>query len=404
MPNIILLDNPDCSPLFPLCATRPVSELRVGALRISEKWERYLGLPVSYTTAEHLRHKYPTVLSDDNLIINAALVPDQALAARISAISNREFVTYKGELIAVRLGPLENREISDVLNTYRAVFREWNQREEPPLINRLPDLLRLMPEALLQDISLLTAGRASQPLPSTVQALQPDRIFIEEGARLSFATINASEGPVYIGPDVEIMEGAMLRGPIAILKGAQVRMGARIYGPCVIGPGCKVGGELAKSVLLANSNKAHDGYLGDSYIGEWCNLGADTNTSNLKNNYSEVKLWDYATGRFERTGAQFLGLFMGDHAKCGINTMFNTGTVVGVFANIFGAGYPRNFIPDFAWGGAESPWRTYDFEEACKTAKAVLARRNMTFDAAEKNILYHIYRQTAGYRTWERQV
>ena len=402
MRNIILFDSENRNRLLPLCATRPMAELRVGALRIAEKWERYLRLPVSNITQEHLQEKYPIVVADDNLIVNAALTPDASVAARISALNHNEILLYEGELIAARFNAALIEKLSEDPAMPQIAGREWDLSEPPRLVGRLPDLLRLLPQALIEDIALLTAGRASQALPPTVQTLEPERIFVEEGARLSFASINAAEGPVYIGRNVEIMEGALLRGPIAILEGAQVKMGARIYGPCVVGPGCKVGGEVAKSVLLANSNKAHDGYLGDAYLGEWCNLGADTNNSNLKNNYSEVKLWDYASGRFERTGAQFLGLFMGDHAKCGINTMFNTGTVVGVFANVFGAGYPRNFIPDFAWGGADSPWRTYDFADACKTAETVMARRQRPFTESDKAILYHIYDQTAGFRTWEK--
>lgn len=197
------------------------------------------------------------------------------------------------------------------------------------------------------------------------------------------------------------MEGAMLRGPIAIGSDSIVKMGAKIYGPSAFGPGCRIGGEVARCIFLANSNKAHDGYLGDSVLGEWCNLGADTNNSNLKNNYSEVKLWDYETERFEKTGQQFVGLIMGDHSKCAINTMFNTGTVVGVFANIYGAGFPRNFIPDFSWGGPDG-YRSYKFAEACETASIVMARRGLVFTELEKAILYHVYDRSARFRSWEK--
>ena len=198
------------------------------------------------------------------------------------------------------------------------------------------------------------------------------------------------------------MEGSRLRGPIAFGAGCIVKMGATIYGPSTFGPGCRVGGEIARSIMLANSNKAHNGYLGDSVIGEWCNLGADTNNSNLKNNYTEVKLWSYTTEKFEKTGHQFVGLMMGDHSKCAINTMFNTGTVVGVAANIFGAGFPRNFIPDFSWGGPDAPYRTHKFSDACETASIVMDRRNQPFTDMDKAILYHIYDQTARFRTWDK--
>jgi UDP-N-acetylglucosamine diphosphorylase/glucosamine-1-phosphate N-acetyltransferase len=207
---------------------------------------------------------------------------------------------------------------------------------------------------------------------------------------------------VYIGKNTEVMEGCMLRGPIAIGENSILKMGAKIYGPTAIGPGCRIGGEVTRCIIFANSNKAHDGYLGDSVLGEWCNLGADSNNSNLKNNYTEVKLWDYETERFEKTGEQFFGLVMGDHAKCAINTMLNTGTIVGVSANVYGAGFPRNFIPDFSWGGAEGGYRTYRFSEACETAQTVMARRNTSFTELDKAILYHVYDRTAKYRSWEK--
>ena len=218
---------------------------------------------------------------------------------------------------------------------------------------------------------------------------------------MEYCTLNLTGGPIYIGANCEIMEGSILRGPIAIGSESIVKMGAKIYGPSTFGPGCRIGGEVARSIFFANSNKAHDGYLGDSVLGEWCNLGADTNNSNLKNNYSEVKLWSYESERFEKTGQQFVGLIMGDHSKCAINTMFNTGTVVGTFANIYGAGFPRNFVPDFSWGGPDG-YRTYKFTEACETASIVMARRGQVFSDLEKAILYHIYDRTARFRSWEK--
>ena len=213
---------------------------------------------------------------------------------------------------------------------------------------------------------------------------------------------NVAKGAIDIGTIAEVLEGCILRGTVAIGEEAVVKMGAKIYGPTTTGPGCRAGGEITRSILSANSNKGHEGYLGDSVLGEWCNLGADTNNSNLKNNYAEVKLWSYESERFERTGQQFCGLFMGDHSKCGINTMFNTGTVVGVFVNIYGAGYPRQFVPDFAWGGAESGYRTYRFEDVCATAEAVMSRRNQPFTDLEKAVLYHVYDRTAKFRPWEK--
>ncbi len=243
---------------------------------------------------------------------------------------------------------------------------------------------------------MLTKNRTSQRVPPSNRVIgSSQKLFLEEGAKMECCILNTSDGPIYIGKNAEVMEGSLLRGPIVVWGGSIVKMGAKIYGPTTIGPGCRVGGEIARSILLANSNKSHDGFLGDAVLGEWCNLGADTNNSNLKNNYSEVKLWNYATERFEKTGQQFMGLIMGDHAKCGINTMFNTGTVVGAFANVFGAGYPRNFIPDFAWGGADAGYRTYKLTEACETAAMVMARRNKPFTELDKAILHHVYDHTA---------
>lgn len=257
--------------------------------------------------------------------------------------------------------------------------------------------------AIEADFQWIVRNRQSAPLPDSNRLIGPaDRLFIEPDARIEACTLNTTEGPIYIGKNAEVMEGCLLRGPIAIGEGAVLKMGARIYGPTTIGPGCKIGGEVTRSIFIGNSNKAHEGFIGDSVIGEWCNIGADTNNSNLKNNYSEVKLWDYAEESFVRTGTQLCGLFMGDHAKCGINTMFNTGTVVGVFANVFGSGYPRHFIPDFAWGGPDSGFRTYTFEEACATAQRVLQRRNRNLTDLDKAILRHIYEQTASLRPWEK--
>jgi UDP-N-acetylglucosamine diphosphorylase/glucosamine-1-phosphate N-acetyltransferase len=244
---------------------------------------------------------------------------------------------------------------------------------------------------------LLTDGRKSRPIPSSNHVIAAENIFIEEGAQLEFVTLNATKGPIYIGKHAEIMEGSLIRGPFALCDKGIVKMGARIYGPTTVGPYCKVGGELNNAVFFANSNKGHDGYIGNSVIGEWCNLGADTNGSNLKNNYAEVRLWDYETESFAKTGLQFCGLMMGDHSKCGINTMFNTGTVIGVSANIFGSGFPRNFIPSFSWGG-NGGFTTYLTKKAFEVAEIVMARREIPFTDADKAILEHVFEETKKYR------
>ena len=253
-------------------------------------------------------------------------------------------------------------------------------------------------DALREDYDLVTDGRKSQPIPSSVNTIQPADIFIEPGAKLEYVTLNATNGPIYIGKDALIMEGSVIRGPFALCEGAIVKMGARIYGPTTVGPFSKIGGEVNNSVLFGYSNKGHDGFLGNSVLGEWCNLGADTNTSNLKNNYDEVRLWDYDSEGFARTGRQFCGLMMGDHSKCGINTMFNTGTVVGVSSNIFGSGFPRNFIPSFSWGG-HSGFSVYQPRKAFDTAERVLARRQVEFSQQDKDILNQVFELTKKFRS-----
>ncbi|EIM78671.1 transferase hexapeptide repeat containing protein [Nitritalea halalkaliphila LW7] len=249
---------------------------------------------------------------------------------------------------------------------------------------------------------MLTAGQESAPLldPHT-KVYAPENIFIAPGARVHAAVLNASTGPIYIGKDAEVQEGALIRGPFSMGEGSVVNMGAKVRGDTSLGPHCKIGGEVSNAVFFGYSNKGHDGFLGNAVIGEWCNLGADTNNSNLKNNYAPVKVWDYSKGRFTQTGLQFCGLLMGDHAKCGINTMFNTGTVVGVGANVFGAGFPRNFVPDFSWGGAAG-LSTFTFSKFEETASVVMKRRGLDFDAVEKNILVHVFQLTAAYRIWEK--
>lgn len=403
MLNIILFDSDARDHLLPLTATRPMGELRLGILTLREKWEKYLNGSVSYITQEYLMEKYPIQIEEENIIVNAGLLPNPQLCASIKALGLNEALLYNGELVAARLNEarfealIEDEEIAELQGT------EMDPAAPLNFVQNLWDLTRQNDRELKSDFELLTKGRKSQPLPESNQVIgNPDLIFIEEGAILEACILNTTGGPIYIGAQTEIMEGSKLRGPVAFGKGCIVKMDAKIYGPSTFGPYCRVGGEIARSIMLSNSNKAHDGYLGDSVIGEWCNLGADTNCSNLKNNYSEVKLWDYKLERFDKTGQQFVGLFMGDHSKCAINTMFNTGTVVGVAANVFGAGFPRNFIPDFSWGGPDSPYRTHKFADACETASIVMGRRSQYFTELEKAILYHVYDQTARFRSWEK--
>ncbi len=379
-----------------------MGELRVGMLTLREKWERRLRSTASYITQEYLQEKYPIHIADVNLILNGGVLPTPELCRRIEALGLNEALLANGELIAARLNGAQFESLIGEAEVDELQGQELEESIPLIQITSLWQLVKLNGQALKDDFLLVTTGRTSQAVSDTNRIIgPPEHLFLEEGVKMEHCTLNVSDGPIYIGTNTEVMEGSMLRGPIAIGSDSIVKMGAKIYGPSSFGPGCRVGGEVTRSIFFANSNKAHDGYLGDSVLGEWCNLGADTNNSNLKNNYSEVKLWDYETERFEKTGQQFVGLIMGDHSKCAINTMFNTGTVIGVFANIYGAGFARNFIPDFSWGGPEG-YRTYKFAEACETASIVMARRGLVFDELEKAILYHIYDHTARFRTWDK--
>lgn len=401
MRNLILFDTDDWRHLLPLTFTRPVTELRLGILRIREKWSLLLDAKASYVTQEYLADRYPVNIAPDNYIVHGGLLPNDHLVRLIRQLDPGEALLRNDELIAARLErPQFDRLIEhDDIGNIRG-FEIGS--EHIRWVSRPWDLIAMNKQAIADDFALLTTRRQGQALPPGVQATMPERIFIEDGARVAPCFMNASDGPIYIGKNAEVMEGAMLRGPLAVCTGAVVKMGAKIYPGTTIGPYSKVGGEVGNSMILANSNKGHDGYLGDSVLGEWCNLGADTNVSNLKNTYAEVRLWSYATRRFEPTGLQFCGLIMGDHSKTGINTMFNTGTVVGVGANIFGDGYPRNFIPSFAWGGA-SGFRTHPFEKMIETAEAVMARRNRKLIPEDIVLLRRIYEDSAEFRVWERQ-
>jgi UDP-N-acetylglucosamine diphosphorylase/glucosamine-1-phosphate N-acetyltransferase len=403
MLNLILFDSDARNHLLPLTATRPVGELRLGILTIREKWERRLKASVSYITQEYLQEKYPIRFEADNLIVNSSVLPDKAICDRIEALKmNEALLDKEGDLIAARISEhqIESLIADEEIKELSGISVEDSLKLR--FLTRMWHFNEFNEQELIADYNLLTLGKKSQPISSTNRILGYSNVFLEEGVSMEYCTLNATKGPIYIGKDVEIMEGCMLRGPISIGEGTILKLGAKIYGPSTFGPGCRVGGEVKSSILYANSNKSHEGYLGDSILGEWCNLGADTNNSNLKNNYGEVKLWDYETEKFEKTGKNFFGLVMGDHSKCAINTMFNTGTVIGVFTNVYGAGFPRNFVPDFSWGGAEGGYRTYKFTEACETAAIVMERRGILFNELDKSILFHIYDRSSKFRSWEK--
>jgi UDP-N-acetylglucosamine diphosphorylase/glucosamine-1-phosphate N-acetyltransferase len=401
MKNIILFDPDTRDQLLPLTFTRPVSEIRVGISTISEKWAKYFDGQISYITQDYLSEKYPIEISDDNLVINGAVLPNMKLCKLIGELNTNEAFQLKGELIAARLDRLQFQNLMEDNDIEELIGFELEDVTFDA-INHVWDIFTFNSKAIHDDFAFLTSGRTSGSLSNTNRVVgDASLIFLEEGAIVECATLNTKKGPIYIGKNAEIMEGCFIRGPLAMCEHSLLKMGAKIYGATTLGPHCKVGGEVNNAVLFGNSSKAHEGYLGNSVIGEWCNLGADTNTSNLKNTYEEIKLWDYTKNSFSKTGMQFLGLIMGDHSKCGINTMFNTGTVVGVSANIFGAGFPRNFLPSFSWGGPQG-YETYDLKKAFYTVERVLARKEMTLSVDDRDILKHVFDITAQYRSWEK--
>ena len=388
--NYILFDGPVRNALLPFTYTRPVADIRIGILTIREKWEKYLGYTTTTITEDYLSEKYPMVEMEENILINASFFPNEVLVEMIKSLEPHQAIFKHEEVIAFYTNDTQEEVDFD---SYEII--EYN--EDGLQIAHPWDIFAKNDQAIREDFELLTEGRTSQPIPKSVNVIAPEHVFIEKGATLEFVTLNAATGPIYIGKNSEIMEGSVIRGPFALCEEAQVKLATKVYGATTVGPHCRIGGEVNNSVLFGYSNKGHDGFLGNSVLGEWCNIGADSNTSNLKNNYEEVKLWSYETENFAKTGLQFCGLMMGDHSKCGINTMFNTGTVVGVSANIFGSGFPRNFVPSFSWGGA-SGFTTYLTRKAFEVAKVVMSRRQVEFTEEDKNILEHVFEETKKWR------
>ena len=389
--NYILFDGSVRDQLLPFTFTRPVADIRVGILTIREKWELLLGYTTTTVTEDYLSEKYPMVEMQENVLINSSFLPSDKLVARIKEMQPGQAIFYGDEPLAfyAKEGEEVDFEQAEVIQyTEDDVIR----------IEHSWDIFRLNGAAIERDFAWLTKDKQSEPIPEGVHIIgDRDQVFIEPGAKVYLASFNTTNGPIYLAKDSEIMEACSVRGPFALCEHSTLKMGAKIYGPTTVGPHSKVGGEVNNSVLFAYSNKGHEGFIGNTVLGEWCNLGADTNTSNLKNNYAPVRLWDYSTEGFAKTGLQFCGLMMGDHSKCGINTMFNTGTVVGVSANVYGAGYPRNFIPSYSWGGA-SGMVTYKTSKAFETAKAMMARRDVEFTKEDQKIMEHVFELTAKWR------
>lgn len=386
--NYILFDDATWQNLLPLTFTKPVSEIRIGILTITEKWETYLNGKLTFQTQEYLSSKFKAVYTNNAVFINGKICPTPELLAQINNLEFNKGIKKGNTLIAYRSNTASALNIEEALSV-----------SEETTINFLSventwDIFSKNGEAIKQDFELLTRDKTSQSLSSSNTVIGDAKaIFLEEGAIVEAAILNTKSGPIYIGKDAEIMEGSVVRGPFALCEHSALKLSTKVYGPTTIGPHSKVGGEINNSVVFGFSNKAHDGFLGNSVIGEWCNLGADTNNSNLKNNYGNVKVYNYAQQKMVDTGLQFCGLTMGDHSKCGINTMFNTGTVVGVGANIFGGGFPPTHIPSFSWGGAEG-MEDYQFDKMIETANRVYARRSISMSAEEKQILQTVFDKT----------
>lgn len=384
--NYILFDDVSRKSLKPLTYIRPVCDIRVGILTIREKWERYLGEKTSTMTEDYLTVKYPSELSDAMMLINGSVCPTPALVKQVKALKTGQTLVCGENIVAMFktkdefMSEEDNSEIIKTEEDFIKIINPW-------------DIFVFNDRALREDFELITKGRKSAVLSDTNRVFAPENIFVEEGAVVECATLNAKEGPIYIGKDAEIMENSVVRGPFAMCEHAVLKLSAKIYGATTLGPYVKVGGELANVVIFGYSNKAHDGFIGNSVIGEWCNIGADTNASNLKNTYEEVRLWSIEKNTFVPTGQTFCGTIMGDHSKCGINTMFNTGTVIGVSSNIFGHGYQRNYVPSFAWGGP-SGMKTFEPDKAIEVAEKMEARRGIEMSDIDKRILLHVYRST----------
>lgn len=394
--QFVLFDGEERFHLLPFTYTRAIADIRIGILKIYEKWNIALQQDCDIFAHQYLQLKYPLEINQDAIFINASVLPTAELAERIASLSSGQ-VLYNntGKVIALR----PEQHVS-TLNHLHMLSKTLNKVEivsELQYLKHPWDIFTFNGAQIQSDIKLMKLEPNGHLLEKDNKVLNPENIYVEEGATALWSMLNAKDGPIYLGKDTEVMEGAIIKGSFALCEHASVKMGAKIYGDTTIGPHSKVGGEVGNSVIMGYSNKGHDGYLGNSVLGEWCNLGADTNNSNLKNNYSTVKAWCYPAGKEISTGLQFCGLMMGDHSKCGINTMFNTGTVVGVSANIYGGGFPDKFIPSFSWGGSEG-LVPYEFDKAMETAKKVMERRKVTLSEIDQQILWQVYEDSSIFR------
>lgn len=396
--NVILFDVPAVREnLLPMSYTRPVADFLLGITTLRRKWEIFLPGNYSYLTADYLAEKFPMVEAEDNVFVASHVVATPELAKAVGELQPGEALgaeTRGGKeiLVAVR----------GTMAQYRALGGNCEgakkYADKVDTVENLYDIFLLNGRQIEDDFQVLTHRREGQSIPRSNTVIgDPEQVFIESGAIVEGVVLNASHGPIYVGRYVDIMEGSCLRGPISLGEHSTVNMGTKIYPGTSLGPWCKVGGELNNVVMFGFSNKAHDGFLGNAVIGEWCNLGAGCVASNLKNDYTEIKLWNYPSHRFLRTGLQFCGLIMGDHSKAGINTMFNTATVVGVGVNIHGSGFPRNFIASFSEGGAAG-FTDLPMEKFFDTATRMMARRGRALSDADHRIFQAIRSMADNYK------
>ena len=386
--NVILFDS-NRENFFPLSYTRPISHFLVGIFTIKEKWEMYYS-NVSVKTVDYLSEKYRCLLRKDNLWINSCILPNNDLVSEINSLRTGEMLRKGNTIIAVNNISLEDPNLDTIESN--VVYNS---------IHHITDIFLINGEEIKNDFNTFSLRKMndSQDLSTTNKHIGDYPIYIDKGAIVECSYLNSTDGPIYIGKNSEVMEGSMIRGPFSMANNSIVKMGSKIYGSTSVGSHCKIAGEINNSILFGYSSKSHDGFLGNSVIGEWCNLGAGTNNSNLKNNYAKVKLWNYSSGRFDSTDLQFCGLIMGDHSKSGINTMFNTGTVIGVGVNIYGTGFPRNFIPSFSWGG-NSGFVDYNISKMCSVAEIVMKRRNVDLTQSDIDILKKLFDLTSKYRNY----
>lgn len=395
--NLILVDPTYRNNLLPLVYTKPVADIRIGIETIRKKWETIFNTTSSSKTQPYLAVKYPIKIEESNILINASLLPNIEIVNEIQNLPQNTKLFYDEVFLACHISKeILTQLINKNISIEKADISKQNSNFNPAIIKQLWDIFIHNGIEIENDFKLFTKGKKSKLLSSSNRILG-NALFVEEGAKVEYATINTKTGPVYIGKDAEIMEGALIRGPFVLGNDAVVKMGSKIYGPTTIGPHCKVGGEISNSVFFSYSNKAHDGFVGNSVIGEWCNLGADTNTSNLKNNYSNISVWNYLEEKMKQTNIQFCGLMMGDYSKSGINTMFNTGTVAGVSANIFGGDFPPKHLPSFYWGGSNTE-EEFELEKAFDAANRMMNRRNLSLSPIDKEILTCIFNDTKKYR------